>query len=112
MQGVAMLYNTYNVLFICTGNSARSIMAEAILNKIGEGRFRAFSGGSQPVGRVHPQALHVLQRLNHPTSELRSKHWYEFTAEAAPRLDFVFTVGDQPARQSFPIWPGQPMRAY
>lgn len=107
-----MLYNTYNVLFICTGNSARSIMAEAILNKIGEGRFRAFSGGSQPVGRVHPQALRVLQRLNHPTSELRSKHWYEFTAEAAPRLDFVFTVCDKAAGEPCPIWPSQPMSAH
>lgn len=107
-----MTDKTYNVLFLCTGNSARSIMAEAILNQISDGRFRAFSGGSQPAGKVHPQAMCLLKRLNHRTSELRSKHWHEFTVNDAPRLDFVFTVCDKAAGEPCPIWPGQPMRAH
>ena len=102
----------YNVLFLCTGNSARSIMAEAILNRSGQGRFRAFSAGSHPKGHVHPYALQLLNHLHYDVSELRSKSWIEFTQPAAPKLDFVFTVCDNAAAEACPIWPGQPMTAH
>lgn len=102
----------YNVLFICTGNSARSIMAEAILNQIGQGRFQAFSGGSQPIGHVNPRAIRLLQKFNYETSELRSKHWHEFTIQGAPQMDFVFTVCDKAAGEPCPVWPDQPIRGH
>ena len=102
----------YNVLFLCTGNSARSILAEAILNKDGAGRFRAFSAGSQPKGQVHPAALRLLDELGFPTEGYRSKNWDEFAAPGAPPLDFVFTVCDNAAGETCPIWPGQPMTAH
>jgi arsenate reductase (thioredoxin) len=102
----------YNVLFLCTGNSARSIMAEVILNRAGLGKFRAFSAGSQPKGAVHPYALDLLRKLNHDVAGLRSKSWTEFSAADAPQLDFVFTVCDNAAKESCPIWPGQPMTAH
>jgi protein-tyrosine-phosphatase len=101
----------YNVLFLCTGNSARSIMAEAILNKVGAGRFRAYSAGSQPRGRVHPETIRLLQSLGYDTSSFRSKSWNEFTA-GARELDFVFTVCDSAAAEVCPLWPGQPMTAH
>lgn len=103
---------TYNVLFLCTGNSARSILAEAILNKEGAGLFNSFSAGSQPKGEVHPAALHLLKELGLPTNGYRSKNWDEFAAEGAPPLDFVFTVCDNAAGEVCPIWPGQPMTAH
>ncbi len=102
----------YNVLFLCTGNSARSIIAEAILNREGIGKFRGFSAGSQPKGAVHPYTLDLLKRLNHDTSFARSKSWDEFTWADAPRLDFVFTVCDNAAAEECPYWPGQPMTAH
>jgi arsenate reductase len=102
----------YNVLFLCTGNSARSILAEAVLNRAGRGRFRAFSAGSQPRGEVHPYAVDLLTELDYPTDALRSKSWDEFAAAGAPTLDFVFTVCDNAASETCPIWPGQPMSAH
>jgi protein-tyrosine-phosphatase len=102
----------FNVLFLCTGNSARSITAEAILNKIGAGKFRAFSAGSQPKGWVHPEALLLLQGLGYDTSAFRSKSWSEFADPGAPLLDFVFTVCDNAAGEVCPVWPGQPMTAH
>ena len=102
----------YNVLFLCTGNSARSIMAEALLNALGKGRFRAFSAGSHPTGQVHPLALEALKEAQLPVEGLRSKSWEEFARPAAPPLDFVFTVCDKAAGEVCPIWPGQPMTAY
>jgi protein-tyrosine-phosphatase len=102
----------YNVLFLCTGNSARSILAESILRKDGRGHFRAFSAGSQPKGAINPFAIRVLQRLDYPTDSLRSKSWEEFAAQNAPAMDFVFTVCDNAAGESCPIWPGQPMSAH
>jgi protein-tyrosine-phosphatase len=102
----------FNVLFLCTGNSARSIMAEAILNKLGVGKFRAYSAGSQPKGQIHPETLRLLQSLGYDTSTFRSKSWSEFTSTGAPQLDFVFTVCDSAAAETCPLWPGQPMTAH
>jgi len=102
----------YNVLFLCTGNSARSILAEAILQREGLGKFNAFSAGSCPMGEVHPYALDLLRQLNHPVKDLRSKSWGEFAVPGAPQLDFVFTVCDNAANEVCPIWPGQPMTAH
>jgi arsenate reductase (thioredoxin) len=101
-----------NVLFLCTGNSARSQMAEVILNRLGAGKFRALSAGSQPAGFVHPMALQMLQNAHYDTSKLRSKSWDEFAGPDAPQLDFVFTVCDNAAKEVCPIWPGQPMTAH
>ena len=98
--------------FLCTGNSARSIMAEAILNKLGAGKFRAFSAGSQPKGQVHPEALRLLQSLGYDTSRFRSKSWSEFADPGAPLLNFIFTVCDNAAGEACPVWPGQPMTAH
>lgn len=103
---------TYNVLFLCTGNSARSILAEAILNKEGAGRFRAFSAGSFPKGQVHPLSIKLLGELDYPTEGYRSKSWNEFAAAGAPPLDFIFTVCDDAAGETCPTWPGQPMTAH
>jgi len=101
-----------NVLFLCTGNSARSILAEAIINRIGAGKFRGYSAGSQPKGEVNPSAIRLLKSLNYKTDDLRSKSWDEFAQPGAPHLDFVFTVCDNAANEVCPIWPGQPMTAH
>lgn len=101
-----------NVLFLCTGNSARSILAEALLQRWGSGRFQAYSAGSKPKGRVHPLAIELLQSKNYQTDLFRSKSWDEFAKEGAPQLDFVFTVCGRAANEVCPIWPGQPMSAH
>ena len=107
-----MTEKTYNVLFLCTGNSARSIIAEAILTRVGRGKFKAFSAGSQPKGEVHPFTIQLLKGLNYDTSFARSKNWDEFAVAGAPEMDFVFTVCDNAAAESCPVWPGQPMTAH
>jgi protein-tyrosine-phosphatase len=107
-----MSERVYNVLFLCTGNSARSIIAEALLRHWGAGRFRAFSAGSYPKGAVHPDALALLNSLGLPTAGLRSKSWLEFADDEAPTMDFVITVCDQAAGEACPIWPGRPMTAH
>jgi arsenate reductase len=109
-KGAAMA--TYNVLFLCTGNSARSIMAEVLLNHRGRGRFRAFSAGSQPKGEVHPLTFEILERAHLPADGVRSKSWNEFSGANAPPLDFVFTVCGNAAQERCPHWPGQPMTAH
>jgi arsenate reductase len=108
----AIQNKVFNVLFICTGNSARSIMAEAVLNRAGQGRFHAFSAGSEPKGRIHPYALDLLRRLHYEVGGLRSKSWLEFSGPIAPKLDFAFTLCDTAAAETCPVWPGQPMTAH
>ena len=107
-----MTEQPFNVLFLCTGNSARSVLAESILNKIGNGRFKAFSAGSHPSGAINPHVLEFLEKRNFPTADLRSKSWNEFTAPDGPALDFVFTVCDNAAGEECPVWPGQPVTAH
>lgn len=102
----------YNVLFLCTGNSARSILAEAILNRVGAGKFKAYSAGSHPKGEVNPRTIELLKKLNYKTDDLSSKSWDVFASPYAPRMDFVFTVCDDAANEVCPIWPGQPMTAH
>ena len=102
----------YNVLFLCTHNSARSVIAETIMNHLGRGKFRAFSAGSQPNGRIHPDALDLLAKNNYDISALRSKSWDEFAAPGSPEMDFVFTVCDDAAQEVCPFWPGQPLTAH
>lgn len=103
---------TYNVLFLCTGNSARSILGEALMNKMGEGRFHAYSAGSHPKGEVHPMAIKVLSGFGYPTGGLHSKNWNEFTKAGSPEFDFIFTVCDNAAGESCPVFPGKPITAH
>lgn len=102
----------FNVLFLCTGNSARSILAEATLNRLGSGRFHAYSAGSQPKGAVHPAAIRLLEKQNYAVASFRSKGWGEFAAPDAPQFDFIFTVCDNAANETCPVWPGHPMTAH
>jgi arsenate reductase len=107
-----MIDRVYNVLFLCTGNSARSIIAESVLTKEGRGRFKSFSAGSHPKGSINPFALRVLEKAEYPIEGFRSKSWVEFAAPGAPKMDFVFTVCDDAAGESCPVWPGQPTTAH
>lgn len=102
----------FNVLFLCTGNSARSIMGESIINRLGIGKFKGYSAGSHPAGEVHPRVIQMLSSMNYPTNGLRSKSWDEFAVDGAPKMDFVFTVCDGAAQEGCPVWPGQPMSAH
>src|SRR5688500_12104189 len=111
-ESCCSMSRVYNVLFLCTGNSARSVLAEAILNNEGAGRFRAFSAGSFPKGDVHHAAFSLLRELGHPTDGFRSKSWDEFAADGAPKLDFIFTVCDNAAGEVCPVWPGKPVTAH
>lgn len=112
LRVTAMTDKTYNVLFLCTGNSARSILGEALLNRDGDGRFKAYSAGSHPNGKVHPMALNILDGMGFETKDLHSKSWDEFAVPGAPKMDFIFTVCDNAAGESCPVWLGQPMTAH
>lgn len=103
---------TFNILVLCTGNSARSIMGEALFNTLGKGRFKAYSAGSHPAGKVHPFAIEAVERLGYPVGDLRSKSWDEFAVPEAPQMDFIFTVCDRAAGEVCPVWPGQPITAH
>jgi arsenate reductase len=107
-----MAEKIYNVLFLCTGNSCRSVFAESILNRIGGGRYRGYSAGSHPAGQVNPYTIELLERFDHPTEQLRSKSWDEFAGDDAPKMDFIVTVCDQAAGEVCPVWPGQPAVAH
>lgn len=112
LQVTAVAPRVYNILFLCTGNSARSIIGEAIMNKLGEGHFRAYSAGSFPKGEVHPMAIKLLKELRFETDGLRSKSWDEFATPGAPKIDFIFTVCDNAAEEQCPVWPGHPITAH